>query len=93
MPQLPNLSQLSHAEKDALILALFARLEALNGAVAALEAKLGRTAEDPGQFQPAAIEGAEAQPGGESRDVVARARAVWAARAAVVRWPAIPMRR
>ena len=32
VPALPDLSQLSHAEKDALILALWQRLEAASGA-------------------------------------------------------------
>src|SRR5580698_1930934 len=44
MPQLPDLSQLSHAEKDALIRALFERLEAAERRIAALEAKLGEPA-------------------------------------------------
>ena len=47
MPQLPDLSQLSHAEKDALILALFQRLEAADRRIAALEAKLGEPPKTP----------------------------------------------
>jgi transposase len=44
VPQLPDLSQLSHAEKDTLIRALFQRLEAAERRIAALEAKLGEPA-------------------------------------------------
>jgi transposase len=40
VPQLPDLSRLSHAEKDALILALWHRLEAAERRIAELEAKL-----------------------------------------------------
>ena len=47
MPQLPDLSRLSHAEKDALILALFQRLEAAERRIAALEAKLGEPPKTP----------------------------------------------
>ncbi len=41
MTALPNLDHLSHAEKDALIRALWAQVQALSARVAALEAKLG----------------------------------------------------
>ena len=41
MPQLPDLSQLSHAEKDALIRALWERLEIAERRIADLEARLG----------------------------------------------------
>ncbi len=41
MADLPNLSLLSHDEKDALIHALWAQVQALTARVAALEAKLG----------------------------------------------------
>jgi len=39
---LPDLAQLSHAEKDALIRALWAQVQALTARVAELEAKLGQ---------------------------------------------------
>ena len=48
MRQLPDLSQLSDAEKDALIRALFQRLEAAERRIAELEAKLGDPPETPG---------------------------------------------
>ena len=47
MPQLPDLSRLSHAEKDALILALWHRLEAAERRIAELEAKLGDPPKTP----------------------------------------------
>jgi len=41
VPELPNLDHLSHAEKDALIRALWQRLEAAERRIAELEARLG----------------------------------------------------
>ncbi len=41
MTHLPDLSRLTHAQKDALILALWAQVEELSKRVAVLEAKLG----------------------------------------------------
>ncbi len=46
MISLPNLDHLSHAEKDALILALWAQVQALTARVAELEAKLGEPAKN-----------------------------------------------
>jgi len=45
--QLPDLSRLSHDEKDALIRALWSQVQALSERVAALEAKLGMPAKTP----------------------------------------------
>ena len=47
MAPLPPLDSLSHAEKDALILALLARVEELCARVAELEAKLGLPPKTP----------------------------------------------
>ena len=47
MPELPDLSQLSHAEKDALILALWQRLDAAERRIAELEAKLAEPPKTP----------------------------------------------
>ncbi len=47
MPAPPDLSQLSHAEKDALILALWQRLEAAERRIAELEAKLAEPPKTP----------------------------------------------
>jgi len=47
VPAPPDLSQLSHAEKDALILALWQRLEAAERRIAELEAKLAAPAKTP----------------------------------------------
>lgn len=48
MPQLPDLSRLSHDEKDALIRALWAQVQALTAQVAELEARLGAPPKTPG---------------------------------------------
>ena len=48
MTQLPDLSRLSHDEKDALILALWSQVQALTERVVALEAKLGQPPKTPG---------------------------------------------
>jgi transposase len=45
--QLPDLDHLSHAEKDALIRALWAQVQALTARVAELEARLGQPPETP----------------------------------------------
>jgi len=45
--QLPDLSRLTHDEKDALILALWPQVQALGAQVAALEAKLGELPKTP----------------------------------------------
>ena len=50
-----ELSRLSHDEKDALILALWAQVQALTARVAELEAKLGVPPKTPGQFQCATL--------------------------------------
>lgn len=47
MTQLPPLGSLSHAEKDALILALWAQVQALTARVAELEARLGNPPKTP----------------------------------------------
>ena len=47
MTQLPDLSRLTHEEKDALIRALWAQVQGLTVRVAALEAKLGMAPKTP----------------------------------------------
>ena len=47
MPELPDLNHLSHAEKDALIRALWAQVRSLTARVAALEARLGEPSKTP----------------------------------------------
>ena len=46
MTQIPDLSDLSHSEKDALIRALWAQIQALTARVAELEAKLDEPAKN-----------------------------------------------
>ncbi len=48
MTELPDLSQLTHDEKDALIRALWAQVQALTARVAELEARLGVPPKTPG---------------------------------------------
>ena len=48
MTPLPDLNHLSHAEKDALIRALWVQVEALTAQVAELEARLGEPAKTSG---------------------------------------------
>jgi len=45
--QLPDLCHLSHAEKDALIRALWAQVQSLTARVTALEARLGEPSKTP----------------------------------------------
>src|SRR3954452_17967734 len=47
MTELPNLDHLSHAEKDALIWALWQRLEAAERCIAELEARLAEPGKTP----------------------------------------------
>ena len=47
MTQLPDLTHLSHAEKDALIRALWSQVQSLTARVAALEAKLNEPSKTP----------------------------------------------
>jgi len=47
VPQLPDLNRLSHAEKDALIRALWTQLQSLTAQVASLEAKLSEPSKTP----------------------------------------------
>ena len=50
MERLPGLSSLSHDEKDALIHALWAQVQALTARVAELEARLGLPPKTPNNF-------------------------------------------
>jgi transposase len=47
VPELPNLNHPSHAEKDALIHALWAQVQSLTARVAALESRLGEPGKTP----------------------------------------------
>ena len=47
MTELPDLSRLTHAEKDALIRALWAQVQALTARMAELEARLGAPSKTP----------------------------------------------
>jgi hypothetical protein len=77
LPPPPDLSQLSEAERDALIVALWTQVQALTARRGVGSAAEG-AAEDPGQLWLATIQGAESQP-------PCRPRALAAARPAFVR--------
>ena len=47
VPQLPDLNHLSHAEKDTLILALWAQVQSLTAQVAALQARHDEPSKTP----------------------------------------------
>ena len=67
MTQLPDLSRLSHDEKDALILALWAQVQLLTARVAELEAKLGVPPKTPDNSSVPPSKGAQAEPGEEGQ--------------------------
>jgi transposase len=92
VPQLPDLSDLSHAEKDALIRALWQRLEAAERRIAELEARLGEPSKTPdnSSLPPSKV---RSRTSPRQASVLDHARAAWAAKAVAVRWPAIPTRR
>jgi transposase len=91
--QLPDLSRLSHAEKDVLILALFQRLEAAERRIAELEARLGEPPKTPDNSSLPPSKGQKPTTSRRNPGEAAHGRAVWVARVAVARWLAIPTRR
>ena len=92
MPVLPDLSQLSHAEKDALILALWQRLDAAERRIAELEAKLAEPAKTPDNSSLPPSKGQKPNQA-EKPSGMARGRVASAGRVVAGRWPAIPIRR
>jgi hypothetical protein len=100
MSQLPALNHLSHAEKDALIQALWAQVQGLLARVAALEAKLGEPSKNSDNSSLPGDEGAEAQQAGEGQAYGAAHRQsgpqsmpLRRRGAVAARWPAIPTKR
>ena len=92
MSQLPDLNYLSDAEKDALIRALWQRLDASERRIAELEAKLGEPPKTPDNSSVPPSKGQKAnQP--ERPNGKARAMAVSVAEGAAGRWSVIRMRR
>ena len=67
MLQLPDLNHLSHAEKDALIRALWQRLDAAERRIAELEAKLGEPPKTPDNSSLPPSKGQKAEPAGEGQ--------------------------
>jgi hypothetical protein len=89
--KLPNLDQLSHGEKDALIRALWAQVQALTARVAALEARLGEPPKSSGNASqpPSRDHKANRE---DNRNGRVRARAAWAGRAEGGCWRRPPTR-
>ena len=92
MPALPNLDHLSHAEKDALIRALWQRLEAAERRIAELEARLAESGKTPdnSSLPPSKVRSRTSR---RKPSVPDRAKAAWVAGAAVVRWRCFPTKR
>jgi transposase len=84
VPELPNLDHLSHAEKDALIRALWQRLEAAERRIAELEAWLAEPGKTPDNSSLPPSQGQKPnQP--EKANASDHARAAWAAEAVAER--------
>ena len=64
VPPLPDLTTLSHAQKDALIVALWEQVVSLTARLTALEQRLDPL-EDTRQLQPAAVQRTEVEPVGD----------------------------
>ena len=93
MPQLPDLDHLSHAEKDALIRALWAQVQSLTARVAVLEARLDEPSKTPDNSSLPPSKGQKPNQPEKTKRVWTAHRAAWVAKAAAARWPAIPTRR
>jgi transposase len=90
--ELPNLNQLSHAEKDDLIRALWAQVPSLTARVAALEARLGEPSKAPDNSSLPPSKGQKPNQPEQARCTGPR-RGTWGAKVVAVRWPAIPTKR
>jgi transposase len=90
--QFPDLNHLSHAEKDALIHALWTQVQGLTARVAALEAKLNEPSKNPDNSSLAPSKGQKPNKPEKVRRVGPRQGSL-GRKGAVVRWPAIPTRR
>ena len=91
MPAPPNLSQLSHAEKDALILALWQRLEAAERRIAELEAKLAEPPKTPDNSSLPPSKGERPNRAKKTKRN-GPAKVAWVGRVVAGRWPATLMR-
>jgi transposase len=92
VPELPNLNHLSHAEKDALIRALWQRLEAAERRIAELEARLAEPGKTPDNSSLPPSKGQQPNRPEKAKRVGPR-QGTWAAQAVAARWSAIPTKR
>ncbi len=84
MTELADLSHLSHAEKDALIRALWAQVQSLTARVTALEARLGEPSKTPDNSSLPPSKGQKPnQP--DRPSVLDHAPAAWVAKGVAVR--------
>ena len=67
MTALPDLSQLTHEQKDALIRALWVQVQALTARVAELEARLGAPPKTPDNSSLPPSRGQKPEPAGEGQ--------------------------
>ena len=86
----PDLTKLTEAEKDALILTLWAQVQTLTARVAELEARLSQPPKTPGNSS--LRRPRETRRTGRRRpSAPGRARAAWAGWAVAARWPRNPI--
>ena len=92
MLQLPDLDHLSHAEKDALIRALWAQVQSLTTRVADLEARLAEPSKTPdnSSLPPSRVSGRTSRRKPSASD---HAKAAWVAKAVGAHWPALSTKR
>jgi transposase len=92
VPPLPVLSQLDHAEKDALIRALWDRLEAAEWRIAEFESRLGAPPKTPDNSSLPPSKGQKPNQPEKAKPIGPRT-AAWVAKVVAGRWPAIRMKR
>ena len=91
MSQLPDLDHLSHAEKDALIRALWAQVQSLTKRVADLEARLAEPSKTPDNSSLPPSTGQRTSR--RKPSVLDHAKAVWVAKEVAANWPALSTKR
>jgi transposase len=90
--QLPDLNHPSHAEKDALVRALWVQVQSPTARVAALEAKFNEPSKTPDNSSLPPSKGQKPNQPERAKRIEPR-KDTWAAKAVAARWPAILMKR